>query len=422
MDGIGAQDARLAPRKRGQDGRDGRIVLVPRGHKLLLVGIGAMLAAALAWSVLDTVPTLALGRGTFVNAASLKELVIPILPGGEGIVDEIRVSVDENVTAGQVLMTLKLPDLEQQILSARQSLDGLTADLADLSATLEEQKALTASLENARRNSISETISLLDAQRTELEAMLKDQQSLFERGNTTRSAAYGYRQRYEETLIQLAQQRSDLLAIDTRLSDIRQRQFIQLSEARRKVAEQRRALEGLEARHARLRLVVAPRDGFINSLLTSEGHSVGARDTVMTLSTGNRALDVIGFVQAQQAPRIKPGMDARIVPSTVRKAEYGAMLGHITFISRTPISAAEVDALLSDKQLTAFFTETGPVFLVRIAPILDPATRSGFAWTSRQGPPFAIEPGTLASVEVVTKQQAPITLVLPAAREVLGLQ
>ncbi|MFG1188451.1 NHLP bacteriocin system secretion protein [Xanthobacter flavus] len=421
MSDIGAADEESGPQRRRQDGLHARIVLVPRAHKMLLMGVAVALLATLAWAVFDKVPTLALGRGTFVNAAALKELVLPLFPGGEGIVETINVSVDENVAAGQVLMTLRLPDLEQQIITARQSLDGATEDLSELTATLAEQKELTGMQEEARRRSISETISLLEAQRTELESMLKDQEALYARGNTTRSNAYGYRQRHEETIIELARQRSDLLAVDTRLSDARQRQFIQLSEARRKVAEQRRALTALEERHTRLRLVTAPRAGFVNSLLTSEGHSVGPRDIIMTLSTGSRTLEMIGFVDAQQAPRIRLGMASRIVPSTVRKAEYGAMMGRISFISRTPISAAEIDALLSDKQLTAYFTQAGPVFLVRVVPVLDPATPSGFAWTSNQGPPFAIEAGTLAGVEVVTKEQAPITLVMPAMRELMGL-
>ncbi len=387
----------------------------------MLLGIALVLTATLLWAVLDKIPTFASGRGVFLHDAPLQELVVPISPGGDGIVENINVSVDQTVKQGDVLLTLRLPDLDQQIISAGQSLSGLHADFGRLSNHLAEQRSSEETLESDRRAAIKETVTLLSSQRDELQAVLQGQKGLLASGNATRSNVLTVRQRYEQILIDLSKQRTELLAIDARLTDAQERQFTQLSDAKRRLDEQQRELTALVQRRERLRTVTSPKPGFVNSILTSDGHNVGSRDVVLTLSTGSKKLDVIGFVDAQRATRIRLGMTAYVVPSTVKKAEYGSLLGRISYISQTPISAAEIDAMLSDRQMTEFFTQTGPVFLVRIEALADRETPSGFAWTSKRGPPFTVEPGTLAEVQVVTKEQAPITLVMPALRELAGV-
>ncbi|MDF2867869.1 MAG: putative efflux pump rane fusion protein, partial [Gammaproteobacteria bacterium] len=53
--------------------------------------------------------------------------------------------------------------------------------------------------------------------------------------------------------------------------------------------------------------------------------------------------------------------------------------------------------------------------------IEDQKTYSGFRWTSSQGPNLLIGNGTLATATVTIKEQAPITLIIPALKRFFGL-
>jgi HlyD family secretion protein len=49
------------------------------------------------------------------------------------------------------------------------------------------------------------------------------------------------------------------------------------------------------------------------------------------------------------------------------------------------------------------------------------STRSGFRWTSHQGPDFTFGSGTLCEGKITLAQRRPITLVVPALRRWLGI-
>jgi HlyD family secretion protein len=52
---------------------------------------------------------------------------------------------------------------------------------------------------------------------------------------------------------------------------------------------------------------------------------------------------------------------------------------------------------------------------------MDPATPSGFKWTSREGPETKIGSGTLLQVQISVEERRPIELVIPTVRRWLGV-
>ena len=60
--------------------------------------------------------------------------------------------------------------------------------------------------------------------------------------------------------------------------------------------------------------------------------------------------------------------------------------------------------------------------LAKVEVFLDKQTPSGFAWWGGHGPPYSVTRGTRVTVDVIVERQAPITLVIPAMRHLLGLE
>jgi HlyD family secretion protein len=115
-------------------------------------------------------------------------------------------------------------------------------------------------------------------------------------------------------------------------------------------------------------------------------------------------------------------MDVHIRPFSVRKEEHGTMRGRVASITELGVSEAELNAILRNPQLTQTLMGNAVPLLGKIEVILDKNTPSGFAWCGGRGPPFSITRGTRVDVDVVVERRRPIALIIPALRELLGLE
>jgi HlyD family secretion protein len=122
------------------------------------------------------------------------------------------------------------------------------------------------------------------------------------------------------------------------------------------------------------------------------------------------------------AKRITPGMDVHIHPVSVRKEEHGTMRGRMVGITELGVSEAELNAILRNPQLTHSLMGDSSPLMGKIEVFLDKSTPSGFAWWGGRGPPFTITRGTQVGVDVIVERRRPIALVIPALREMLGLE
>ena len=98
------------------------------------------------------------------------------------------------------------------------------------------------------------------------------------------------------------------------------------------------------------------------------------------------------------------------------------MRGRVLSINELGVSKAELNAILRNPQLTDVLMGTSAPLLAKIGVVLDKQTPSGFAWWGGRGPPYSVTRGTRVAVDVIVERQAPITLVIPAMRHLLGLE
>jgi HlyD family secretion protein len=65
--------------------------------------------------------------------------------------------------------------------------------------------------------------------------------------------------------------------------------------------------------------------------------------------------------------------------------------------------------------------QQGPPIQVNVALSRDPATPTGYRWSSSRGPSLEISSGTLAAGNIVVRRERPVSLLLPTLREKLGV-
>jgi hypothetical protein len=167
--------------------------------------------------------------------------------------------------------------------------------------------------------------------------------------------------------------------------------------------------------------VITPDDGVITAIKVSLGENVTVR-TALTLLQRNSnpgELKVYGFIPMSSASSIRPGMQVNCVLNGINHASYGMLRGVVKEVIPYPVSLtdATMQEIPSGSLRDYLIQGSVPSQLVIIDPILDSNTTSGFAWTTKEGPPSAIEPGMVGSVYITLEKVSPISYLIPATRK-----
>jgi HlyD family secretion protein len=109
-----------------------------------------------------------------------------------------------------------------------------------------------------------------------------------------------------------------------------------------------------------------------------------------------------------------------ISPTNVKREEFGFLKGNVRFVADYPATPAALMRNCENESLVKSLTSDGTITEVRVTLLRDVATPSGFRWSSAKGPAIRITPGTLAGIRIVTRQQTPISLVLPFLKAKAG--
>lgn len=129
-------------------------------------------------------------------------------------------------------------------------------------------------------------------------------------------------------------------------------------------------------------------------------------------SNGAECDSVTAVVPADSAARLKVGMDVQVSPNGADRESYGYLKGKVESISQYPASQQDLEALLGNAQLAANLLEDGRGQLMIVAMEKDEESVSGLQWSSDKGSEVEVKTGTIASLQVVVKNQKPIELIL----------
>lgn len=171
--------------------------------------------------------------------------------------------------------------------------------------------------------------------------------------------------------------------------------------------------------------ITAPFTGTVYHLDARPGQIVQVGDPLASLSATDSDLRAILYLPVDQGKRVRPGMLARISPSTADEAEYGYVLGRVLTVASYPADNGDMMSVLGNQDLVKFFLGDGTIY--QTAPIKvevglerDLSNPSGYIWSSGKGPNFGLGAGTVCRANVVVDSNRPIDLVIPYLDKVFG--
>lgn len=392
------------------------VVTTPRSW-LAVCALAAILAGVVSWAFLGEVPTYVKAQGILLHRSGT---VVDAVASGAGTVTRILPAAGDVVETGDVVAEIA----NREVAERHQSSMSLVSERA---TSLEEIRAAAAA-EDAliEENLVRQRERLTRLERTNRDAVevarerLENHRQLFEERVVTRMTVERSQQALDLAQRELFGTLGRRDALESQELQRRHQRDVRISEAEARLRAAQRQVAELGVAVG-TNQVQAPAPGRVTEIKTQIGAVLRAGQPVLAITSGEGDLGVLMYVPPADGRKVEAGMDALVSPSTVRREEYGSVKGTVENISEFPASLAGMVAVLQNRNLAQTFSEDGPPYAGRVVLERDPSTASGFAWTSPKAVGEVLSNGTLASVEVKTNSQAPITLVVPLLRETFGL-
>lgn len=391
-------------------------VTTARGWLALIALCGAV-AAGLAWGFLGEADATVPGQGVILRSGG----VFNVVSSAGGRVVALQVHVGEVVRVNQVVARVAQPSLLEKLQSAREEL--ASAELAKSRSTEARAEG-----DRAKREVTTKQIASLEQEIRDDEQQIKlgkeqlpvDEQ-LVAKGLITKQTAIGNQQK-------VASLESNITKLQAQISQVESDQVSTKNQADQSDLDHRGRIEDLarnvrstEQELERASNVVSPNAGRVVELKVYRGDMVPSGAPIISIEPLENSLEAVAYVASAQVKEIRQNMDVHISPSGIQREEYGYLIGTVASVADFPATSESVVRIFENDALAKTMLAGGPVTEIRVRFLADASTPSGFKWSSPHGPPSRVSSGAVCTVDVLTREQHPIALVLPYLKKMLGI-
>ncbi|HKV10045.1 MAG TPA: NHLP bacteriocin system secretion protein, partial [Thermoanaerobaculia bacterium] len=331
------------------------------------------------------------------------------------------VSVGDVIEKGQVVARIRQDELLRQIQDTRDKLADVRREYQDQLRYAGEQGRLRGRDLAQERANLQQSIKAYEREVEIARERIAVERDLLKDGLITKQTLLASEQRLNTAQDQLANARLQLNSLELKGLDSAQQTGQQVEAREAQIRDLEIELRERQARLTETARVVSNRPGRVLELLVDRGDVVNPGTPLLNLEVASEELQAVLFVPASAGKRVQPGMRVRVSPSTVKREEYGSMIGRVTWASEYPSTSRGMTRLLGNEALVQRLMQEGPPIQVNVALEKDPKTPTGYRWSSSTGPSVQISSGTLATGSVVVREERPINLVVPKIREKLGV-
>ncbi len=387
---------------------------------IAMITIAIILGTGIAWAFMGKVKTKLNVTGVLLGGE-----IHEVVSTSQGQLVALKVELGETVKENDIIAVIEQPELHQQLEDINASLEERKYELKQLLSYGNQDTRLQGELIQQKRTSIDLQIEANQKNLNFLKNQLKTENGLLEQGLITRSQVVNTEQQMESARNAIENLKAQHVQTSTqKLSigfDLEQR----ISIKKQRIAEAERRQKHLMERYDIQTNIRSPYDGQVVELLTDAGIMVGQGSPLFKLKnqshiSGDKLRGVL-YIPSQDGKKIKVGMEALVVPSTVQPQEYGFMKGKVTYVSDFPVTQKGMMTSVKNDQLVRGLLSMGAPFEVYVEFEKDPTSHSGFKWTSAKGPDIAINEGTSCMGKITVRTEPPATIVVPALKKFFDL-
>jgi HlyD family secretion protein len=382
-----------------------------------VAAIAVILAAAVGWSIFGTLPTAVQGSGILVSRGGHVFDAMSPVSGTLITVADLGTAVKK----GDRLATLDDTELRQNLDHAAQVVIEKQTDLSSLTQNYADQIALKHKNATAQRDNLARIIAAAQKRRDFYAGLLQKQDKIVAQGFLTQRFQEDTRRSMDEADQEARSSQSESLRLDAEEADLAGKRDLALLSAQQDVNDAHRHLDELKTQLDQATQIFSPMDGVITEIKATPGTVVSPGKPVLSIETAGTGLELLLYVPPEFGKKVAPGMEVRVEPATVKKEEFGTMLGTVVAVSDFPMTAEGMASVLQNPELVTRFMEQGPPYAVRVALTADPQSTSGYRWSGGRGPPVKLSSGTTVRAAVTIERRAPISLLLPLLKRQAGI-
>jgi pyruvate/2-oxoglutarate dehydrogenase complex dihydrolipoamide acyltransferase (E2) component len=156
--------------------------------------------------------------------------------------------------------------------------------------------------------------------------------------------------------------------------------------------------------------------GRVTGLTAKIGSVVATGADLATLERADGPGDplvAVLYAQGGGASGILAGSPVDLTLQSVPAQRFGVLRGRVLAVGRTPQTREQISGFLGDADLAAQFSAKGRPVAVVVQLDQSAGTKSGYKWSSTDGPPYAVDSRTLLSGSIRLSAQHPVDWVLP---------
>lgn len=135
--------------------------------------------------------------------------------------------------------------------------------------------------------------------------------------------------------------------------------------------------------------------------------------TVERVSRSDEPLVAMLYVPGSNGSTVPVGASVDLTVQSAPTQRYGVLRGRVKAVGRAHQTRQQISGFLGNDQLGAQFSKQGQPVAVMVQLDRSAATKSGYAWSSAQGPPYRISSMTMTTGAIHMPAQRPIDWLLP---------
>jgi HlyD family secretion protein len=382
-----------------------------------LIAVFGLLAMTVLWGYEGSIPTTAKGQGVIVRTGG----ILNVVSRGSGLILNMQVKVGDRIKANQVVGRIAQPVLMERMKALREQLSELRLQRERATRRREDSTRLQLDALDRQRSNNDRRVAALDSETKLAAEQIPVEEQLFSRGLITRQQVIAAKQK----LVTLQNDIDSLRAQNTHLEaeafSLRSQPMQEDETMQAQIANVERELAAMSKEFTLSEEVMSPYDGEVVELKTYTGATVAVGEPILSIQPEAKDLELLAYLPSSQAKDAASGMEVQVSPTIVKREEYGFLRGKVVYVFNYPATTAAMMRHFENESLVRSLTASGPVTELRIQLERDPATPSGFHWSTPKGAPIVLTGGTICDVRIVTRRQKPMSLVLPYLKQKTGL-
>jgi HlyD family secretion protein len=395
------------------------IQLVRPHHWLPLAAFGSLVTVGIAWSIMGRIPVTVAGQGVLTYPST----VVDIQSFGAGQLSRVNAKVGDFVKKGAVLATIAQPDLENQLRLQQIKLTELAAQSHTARSLQTNRSGIVDEVTTQQRQNLQNQVQLAQGMVPKLKDRLDRWQWLKNQGAVSGEDVVKVQQEYLQATQNAAELSSRLRELDVKKPQQIEQDYQTTSNLQNQVQEVKRQIAQLKGQLKQNNQIVAQRNGQIIEMTVSPGQILTAGARVATLEAREPSAKLVGlsYFANGEGKQIQPGMKVEMTPTSVHRERFGGIVGTVSSISSQPVTPEGVAKLTGNSTLAQSLMGQDSKIQISADLQTDPASQSGFRWSSSKGPQFKISAGSTTAVRITVEERAPITFVFPFLRSWSGL-